>query len=269
MLISATDLSSYLYCPRKLYLAKVLKIREPVKDVMIRGTVMHETFDGIALQEQALIEAISPSTTQQDLFESYKTTYSKILRDAILKNKKTLMDVNLIPGELFVDLWPYVHGEAETRVQDVFSFAKTKSIFGQELWQKLEPKVLSELRIESENLQLKGIVDQIHVFEDKHVPIELKTGRTPMEGVWPSHRIQVGVYALLVGEKFDTPVPHGIVRYLETKQDRPVAMNPFLEMEIKELVQQVQNLLESSEIPDCQEKNKACMKLFPPETLPT
>jgi len=50
------------------------------------------------------------------------------------------------------------------------------------------PILISEQRIGSDKLQLKGIVDRIEVYENGYVPVELKTGKIPKEGVWPGHR---------------------------------------------------------------------------------
>ena len=36
-------------------------------------------------------------------------------------------------------------------------------------------KIISELRIESDNLRLKGMIDQVHVYDNDYVPFELKT----------------------------------------------------------------------------------------------
>lgn len=265
MLVSATDLSSYLYCPRKLYLQKVLKIREPVKDVMVLGTVRHATYEALGKADEAVVQGFSSHTSYPELLESFKTAYSEALRNAVLRHSPQLAEVDLISGEVFVDAWQHIFAEARQRSREIFDFAASSSVFGAELWERMEPKILPELRIESEALQLKGIVDQILVFESEYVPVELKTGRTPLEGVWPGHRVQVGAYALLVAERFATQVQKGVVRYLDTQQHRDVVMNPFLEMEVKELVRKVLALLGSPDIPPCAEKNRDCEKLFPTE----
>ena len=79
--------------------------------------------------------------------------------------------------------------------------------------------------------------------EDHHgyVPIELKTGKMPKEGVWPGHRIQIAAYSMLIEEKFNTTVKEGFVRYLDSKETRHIAINPFMREEITNLIKEVQN----------------------------
>jgi len=150
--------------------------------------------------------------------------------------------------------------ESVTRSKNVFDFILKNNVFGDELWQRLTPKILSELRVESEGLKLKGIIDQVHVYEQDYVPFELKTGRAPDSGVWPSHRIQIAAYSMLLQEKFNKPIKEGFVFYLDTKEKRHIAMNPFMKDEVRQIVSEVIGLLESRNIPDfCNNENK-CMK---------
>ena len=47
MKISVSMLSSYIYCPRKLFLQKVLAVEEPPKESLVLGTLRHEIYDFI------------------------------------------------------------------------------------------------------------------------------------------------------------------------------------------------------------------------------
>ena len=101
---------------------------------------------------------------------------------------------------------------------------------------------------------------QVHVYDNEYVPFELKTGRTPSDGVWPSHRIQLAAYSLLLQEHFNKQIKEGFVVYLDTKEKRHIAMNPFMKEEVKQIVNDIMELLESRELPDfCSNENK-CRK---------
>ena len=98
---------------------------------------------------------------------------------------------------------------------------------------------------------------KIHVYEKDYVPFELKTGSMPKDGVWPSHRIQIAAYSLLLQEKFKQEIKEGFVFYLDAKQKRRIAINPFMKEEVKDIVNKVIALLENRELPDfCDNKNK-------------
>jgi len=184
----------------------------------------------------------------------------KFLRKSIADNRDRLKSVNLNMLDAYRKSFPFIMEESVTRSKNVFDFILKNNVFGDELWQRLTPKILSELRVESEGLKLKGIIDQVHVYEQDYVPFELKTGRAPDSGVWPSHRIQIAAYSMLLQEKFNKPIKEGFVFYLDTKEKRHIAMNPFMKDEVRQIVSEVIGLLESRNIPDfCNNENK-CMK---------
>ena len=260
MKISVSLLSSYLYCSRKLFLERVLMLEEPPKESLVMGSIRHETYDNINKKEEGIVASITEMATLETIQSLYRKEYLKILRKAIAKNKKRLDGVNISMLEAYKKSFPFIMEESSMRAANIFSFIQENNVFGEELWQKLTPKIISELRIESEDLKLKGIIDQVHVYNNEYVPFELKTGRTPSDGVWPSHRIQIAAYSLLLQERFNKPIKEGFVVYLDTKEKRHVAFNPFMKQEVKQIVDEVIEMLEGKEIPDfCNNENK-CRK---------
>ena len=260
MKISVSLLSSYLYCSRKLFLEKVLLLEEPPKDSLVMGSIRHETYDKINKKEEDIVTSIAKKAPLEDIQSLYKQKYLQILRKAIASNRKRLEEVNVGMLDAYKKSFPFIMEESELRANNIFSFIEANNVFGKELWEKLTPKILSELRIESDELKLKGIIDQVHVYGNDYVPFELKTGRTPSDGVWPGHRIQLAAYSLLLQEHFKKPVKEGFVVYLDTKEKRHIAINPYMREEVKQIVNDVLALLESRELPDfCNNENK-CRK---------
>ncbi len=260
MKISVSLLSTYLYCSRKLFLQKVLMLEEPPKESLVLGSIRHETYDRINRNEEEIVTSITKKLLFGDIEKLYKREYLKILRKSIANNKKRLEDVNLKMLDTYKKSFPFIIKESEVRAINIFNFIEKHEVYGEELWQKLTPKILSELRVESDELRLKGIIDQVHIYENDYVPFELKTGRMPQNGVWPSHRIQIAAYSLLLQEKFQKPVKEGFVYYLDTKEKRQIAINPFMKEEVRQIVDEVIALLESKELPDfCDNENK-CRK---------
>ncbi len=262
--VSVTLLSSYLYCPRKLFLQQVLDVEEPPKESLIRGTVRHEAYDIINRSEEAIVIAITKQHSDDDIKQAYNDTYSKILINTIMNNKKKLEEVNLIPTELFKEVWKLIKEEADTRSSKIIRFREKNNLFGQELWDLLTPKIETEIRVNSTNLKLKGIIDRIEIHKAKDeksiIPFELKTGKAPREGVWPGHKIQVGAYAMLLEEKFNTRISKGYVNYLDIKEIRTVSVNPFLRAQINETTDLVLDTLNGLEIPDFVDSREKCAK---------
>jgi len=250
MKLSVSMLTSYMYCKRKLYLQYVLGLIEPVKESTIKGTIRHETYDLINKEEEKIVKSIKSKKTLEELKEIYKKETSGFLRNTISKYKEELKKVDISSKQLFKNTWPLIIEESEARANNVFNFIEKNLIFGEELWEKLTPKIKSEVYIDSDKLNLKGVIDQIEIYEEGIVPIELKTGNCPKEDVWPNHKIQVGAYALLLEEKFKQKVKAGFVNYLDAKQKRQITINSFLLHEITSLISKVQLTINSAKVPE-------------------
>ena len=235
-MLSVTHLSGYLYCPRKLYLEKVLEFIPPPKDVLIRGTINHLMFDYLNKIDQEIVTSITTSDLKS-IFNIYKQNYSSLLRDIIKNNKLKIKEVNLDPLQLFQESWEVFEQEALFRATNVYEFIKKYNIYGKELWEKLTPKYLTEIKLSSNKLGLRGIVDKIEINKDLLIPIELKTGSPPKQGVWPGHKIQLIAYLLLIQENFNKKVKHGFVEYIMYKEKRHIIINPFSEQQVYDLVE--------------------------------
>ena len=257
MVISVSLLSAYLYCPRKIFLERVLGFYEPPKESLVIGTIKHEIFDLINKKEEEIVTNITKKISLEELEQIYKNTYSKTHKEAIIKNKEKLKQLELDIPTIFKKTWPLILNEAQSRALNLFNFMQTHLIFGKDLWKALTPKIHSEFKIESVKLELRGIIDQLEIYEKGYVPIELKTGKSPREDVWPNHKIQIAAYAMLLEEKFNEPVKEGFVHYIDVNERRHIPINIFLKDEIEQLIKKVKTLLESQEIPDfCENKNK-------------
>ena len=257
-MLSVTALTSYLYCQRKLYLQRVLKFYEPIRAPLIKGTIRHEVHEQINQTEESIVTAITRKSTKEELFQRYKTTHSQILSDIIRKYKKQLRNLNLKPNEIFKQTWPLIMEESITRAKNIWEFMQLNLVYGKELWEKLTPKISSEFKISSEKLKLRGIIDQIEIYQKGYVPVEIKTGQCPKEGVWPNHKIQIAAYAIMLEEHYNTEIKEGFVAYLDAKQRRHVPINPFLKQEIKDLIQTTNNMLNSKEIPEKTQNINKC-----------
>ena len=257
-MLSVSMLCSYDYCKRKLFLNYVLGLREPYKKATSLGTIRHETYDQINKIEESLVKSITELKTKEELGDLYKAKYRGILTNIIKNNKKPLEELNLKLNDVFQDIWPLILEESEIRSDKIYQFILNNNIFGEELWGKIIPKIKSELRVESEELHLKGIIDQLDIYPDAVIPIDIKTGSMPKEGVWPSHKIQIAAYAMLAEEKFNKEIKEGFIHYLDYKEKRRIPINIFLKDDIKELVKKVENILKNKELPPVVENTNKC-----------
>ena len=70
----------------------------------------------------------------------------------------------------------------------------------------------------SKRYGLSGRPDAVLLEGDQHIPVEVKTGRTP-RGPLFSHILQIAAYCLLMEEEYGKPPPHGVIRYEDASHD--------------------------------------------------
>ena len=259
-MISVSLLSSYDYCARKLFLEQVLKLAVVPREAVVKGSVRHSVHERASKAEESLVKSIKSELTYNEIVEKYKKLHSDVLKETIVRNKSKLSEVKISLTDFFKEAWPLVLQESQHKALNLHEFMKKNKAFGDDLWKQLSPKIESEFYIESEDLMLKGVIDQLEVYDNKIVrevvPYELKTGSAPREGVWPSHKIQIGAYIMLL-EKNKMFVRDAYVKYLDINDVRTVIMNPFLEKKVLDTRDLVIQLFKGKEVPDfCDNKLK-------------
>jgi len=246
-MISVTDLTGYLYCPRKLYFGKVLGIKEKPKELTIKGKIKHAVFEDAGREDKTLLSSLTEKDTIESLERKYKTLYYKVLMFHVLHAKKEIEEQGLNPLEIYRELWPFFLKEAQEKSITFYNLAQEKKVYGEELWLAV-PKGIPELKIVSQALGVVGVIDRVDI-DRGYLPIEIKTGKAPQDGVWREHMIQVGTYMLLLSEYYGMEIKEGYVEYRTVNEQRRVMMNPFLKEEILELIQRVQEMLNRKDLP--------------------
>lgn len=77
-------LTTYLFCPRKLFLEQVLALKEPPKESTVLGSLRHEIYDSINKSEEKIVTSIAKKMSYNQTLDIYKTIYSKIFFQKIL-----------------------------------------------------------------------------------------------------------------------------------------------------------------------------------------
>ncbi|MBI2143327.1 CRISPR-associated protein Cas4 [Candidatus Woesearchaeota archaeon] len=262
--VSVTDLSSFMYCPRALYRQKVLGYEEKPNERMILGAIRHNFYDMANKYEEAIVVHLPKETTHDETVSAYTKTYENLLKAAVMSHAKSLALFDIQPFQVLPQLQQIAAEEAHERAGNVHRFSAQQNVFGEELWEVLTPKIFTEVRVKSQPLRLKGVVDRVEVYENSVLPIELKTGKMAHDGVWPSHRVQVAAYMMLLKEKFRKPVSQAVVRYLDHNSSKTVVLNPYMELEVRELTEKVIRLLQSQTAPKpCGRESCSCTRGLP------
>ena len=127
--------------------------------------------------EEKIVTAIKKPLGYDKLFDDYKKEHAKILRDSIIKRKSELKELGIKLPELFKKTWPLVILESQERAINLANSIRKYNVVGRELWEKLTPKIESEVRLDIPDLKLKGVIDQVAYYPNEAVPSELKTGK--------------------------------------------------------------------------------------------
>tara|TARA_Y100000034_G_scaffold20236_2_gene23096 strand:- start:466 stop:1275 length:810 start_codon:yes stop_codon:yes gene_type:complete len=255
-MIPVTSLSSYLFCPRSIYLTRVLKVKPLPKKAIIKGTIKHNTFDYMNKVQEKIVKNIQTKDIEE-IFKIYNQNYSQALRSAIINNKALLRKAKLPLIEAFKQMWPLFQKESKFITKHIHGFITLHNVVGDKLWELLTPKIKSEVRIQSKKFELRGVIDKLEVFPQKVVPIEMKSGKMMRKGLWPGHRIQLAAYLLMLREKHIKTISSGFIHYMDHDEKRELTLNPFLTEEVIETKNKVVNMLKSKNLPDfCQNKNK-------------
>jgi CRISPR-associated exonuclease Cas4 len=253
-LINVTDLSSYTYCPRKFFLTRVMGLKEPPNKAMISGRIKHEAREIFSNNEKNLIISFASVLLKKQIEDSFKSLLEEIINHVLKKESELISQFSLSQKELKSQIQVSMEQEILLRAESIENTMK-QGHFSRELWEHLSPKYVSELSIASESLGLKGRIDRVSISEEI-VPFELKTRAS--ETIYPSDEIQLTAYAMLLEEKFNKPVPKGILEAGNKKQE--LIISQASKQKVLDLIKEIQSLYEqkSAKFPSNFSKCQTC-----------
>ncbi len=250
---NVTDLSSYLYCPRKFYLEKIQGLRQPPNRLMIEGRIRHEVLEQFSNNERMVVEQLE-TLTKKEIVSSYKEFLEKIIKQVFLKNGNFIYQFKIDEKELKEKITDAMENEIELRLKSILETAK-RGFKGPEIWKHLSPKYISELKLYSETLGLKGRADRVMVDFQEVIPFELKT--RAIQKVWPSDEIQLAAYTMLLEEKYDKKIPYGILE-AGNKRHR-VKIDAELKKKVLDTIEKMNELKVNPEYPSSFAKCQSCV----------
>jgi CRISPR-associated protein Cas1 len=156
----------------------------------------------------------------------------------------------------------YLEEVEEIRVADARVYA------GRELHAGLEAEDGEEavsLELTSETLGLTGKVDCLRRRDGSYLPYEHKRGRPARNAdgsaaAWPSDRLQVVAYALLLEEAFGQTIPEGRIRYHATNVCVRVPIDETARADVREAIALARRLRESLERPPIADNERLCQR---------
>lgn len=137
---------------------------------------------------------------------------------------------------------------------------------GRELHASLEDELAEShesFELASEKLGLIGKVDAVRYRDGYLVPFEHKRGRCRREEknqptAWPSDRVQLASYAMLLEEAFGKPIPEGRVRYHADNVTVRIAVDDQLRNDVLGTIEAARLLRRSVDRPPIAENERLC-----------
>ncbi len=247
MLLPVSLLSSYLYCPRKVFLQRVLSMREPPRPELFVGSLRHAVFDRFSEHERSVLIRFGRGVRRAQIESSILDAYDSIIREELRVRADALYSFALDPEEVYAACRASCEADARLRAQLISTFLETSDVEHERLYEELRPRIVSEQSYVDESIGITGVIDRILLYDDEAVPFEFKTGSTPRTGMWQGHRIQLSAYLVLLSSSY--PVSHGVVRYLDSDTDVELKLTPFIRHELVTLVREIRALLERTTVP--------------------
>ncbi|MFH1249258.1 MAG: CRISPR-associated protein Cas4 [archaeon] len=253
--LNVRDITDYLYCKRKSYLKKTRGSKERINARMVRGKMRHEIFDDFNNIEKELILSLSQNFSISDLEEIYKKVFFEITKKVVSHGDMALRFMITLQNFWEESLSSF-NREIQPRVMAVHALIQ-KGIFKEDLWEKLQPKYITEMRVKSAKLNLAGRIDRVSIIKQEkgeiYVPFEIKTGNASQP--YESDIIQLASYALLIEETFNVSVEYGYVEYSDNQLK--IDITKSLKDAVVEIVENIRKINESK-IPPINENPHKC-----------
>ena len=243
-IISASEMERYGYCPLSWYLD--LKGIDAEGEEVTSGVEEHkrigDSLNVLIKEEEKSRETSTTLMTVVGMIMALVTTAMIILwlaTDTLDQNLGVILLIICIGWMLVASYMLYillVSTEKIDRLRDDYRLGD-KAIE--------TPDGLTENTpiLKSNKLNLAGRPDYMIKEGNKHIPVEVKTGRRPKAPFF-SHVLQIGAYCLLSEETFSKNPEYGQIRYGFDSEPHKVVWEPKLKNIVKEKIEEMNDILD-------------------------
>ncbi|MBM4241578.1 MAG: CRISPR-associated protein Cas4 [Euryarchaeota archaeon] len=257
MQIRVSSISEYLYCPMKMYLSFTQDIK-PKNPNILSGKLSHQIRRDFQEILKRNIQSIRGNEKIEEILDI-------IFRDVPSLIENTSVGILDVENHGNIDIEKLYQNLAEDlKLESWIISAKIKKILqstgknSSEIIDILFPPSLLEYRIDNKKLNLSGKIDKIEIINGIYYPIEIKTGKYPIKGVWEADAIQVAAYSVLIEEEFDTEVLVGFVEYLKINKQIPVVINSKLRKELFEVLDDIKKMFYEGHVSEIAQNINKC-----------
>lgn len=237
-LVSVSDINAWLYCPRKVFLKKVLGFKEPLNLKMFLGKLKHSVIEEFSKVEETLVSQIDKNYDKTDLAIIYNNFLQELVNKVFLNNSKLVYSFNINKEEFLKLIKKDFTNDLKLRITEIKKQLE-KGFIREELWKNLDSIYISEVSLESETLGLRGRVDRIEFFKKEGliIPYEIKNR---INEVYHGDELQLTAYAMLLEEFHHKKINFGFVEAGDNK--KKIDFNEETKKEVLEIAEAIRNI---------------------------
>ena len=251
-LVSVSDISSYLFCPRKVFYRLVHGKREPQNEGALKGNIVHNAIKHAIQDEAKLLQSI-----QKPQVADYQESFQNKLKATVSSNQEGLKAFGADDKKILFELTPMINMVAQKRFENISALTES-GLKGDEILKCVEPKLISEMYMQSPALGLKGRIDCTELWKDKIVPVDFKTSNL-FGSATKGDVLQVTGYIMLLKDNYGKAanVPYGTLRYVRDGREFIVERKEENVFEVNKITDAIRSMVATKQEPEkC--KNAYC-----------
>jgi CRISPR-associated exonuclease Cas4 len=217
------------------------------------GKIKHSIFENFSNEERKIISQIDNNFDPIDMAIIYEEFLNSIAEKVFVENREAIDRFMIDKEEILKKVQRDFSEDIKLRIASIKEAIKNG--FSKEtLWDNLESIYLSEIRLESEAIGLKGRVDRVKIERKNHliVPYELKSRE---DNIFHSDELQLTAYAMLLEPYYRTVINKGVIEVGNKKQE--IEITRANREEVLKIAEQIRNI-EAIEPPPIQSNFKKC-----------
>lgn len=238
---SASDLASFEYCPRQYYLAKVKRERTESQFSII-GKIEHDVRRVLSMKLLATYSkgVLPDHSVLEEIIES---SLNYVYRVAVKEYPSFVPEIE----DLRLELEYRISKEQKKREERFRKMLKEHDRLELEaIYEEIPWRV--ELDVTSNRLGLKGRIDEVYRKGGTLVPVDIKTA--PNGFIYrESDSIQLGVYALLLEEKYGICVDEAKIYYTRAGVHHTIEVDNLLRDRVLHTRQKAEEFIQQPSLP--------------------
>jgi CRISPR-associated protein Cas4 len=252
-IISVSDINSWLYCPRKVYLNKICGLQISQNRNMVIGRLKHTILENFSRSEEKLISRLDENFDSIDLVFVYEDLIKNTAKNVFNQNQPSIEKFLIDKEDILKKIMRDFAEDIKLRVKSIKE-SLAKGFTKENIWKNMDSIYLSELKLESEALGLKGRVDRVIISrkDNSIIPFELKSRE---ERIFLSDELQLTAYAMLLEHQYHQKIPKGIVEVGNNRQE--IEISEDKKREVLKIAEEIRNLKEGL-IPPIQSNFNKC-----------